>query len=94
MDQTNNTTGAQAPGKLLVNGAKVLGEVAIVPGASLIVDGEVKSGILHAAGGLLGLAILGPVLGPLAWLAVGADSYSRSVSGKNIVNQFKKPKLA
>ena len=92
MGETNST---QTPGKLLVNGAKVLGEVAIVPGASLIVDGEVKSGILHAAGGLLGLAVLGPVLGPLTWLAVGADSYSRSVSGKTIVDQFnKKPKLA
>lgn len=90
MDQTNTTT----PGSLLVNGVKVLGEVAVVPGASLIVDGEVKSGIVHAAGGLLGLAILGPVFGPLTWLAMGADSYSRSVSGKNIVDQFKKPKLA
>ncbi len=87
--ETNNMT----PGRLLVNGAKVLGEVAIVPGASLIVDGEVKSGIVHAAGGLLGLAVLGPVLGPLTWLAVGADSYSRSVTGKNIVNQFRKPAL-
>ena len=93
MDETNNT-GAQTPGTLLVNGVKVLGEVAVVPGASLIVDGEVKSGIFHAAGGLLGLAVLGPVFGPLAWLAVGADSYSRSVSGKTIVNQFKKPKTA
>lgn len=86
MEQTNTTT----PGGLLVNGVKVLGEVAVVPGASLIVDGEVKSGIVHAAGGLLGLAVLGPVLGPLTWLAMGADSYSRSVSGKTIVDQFKK----
>lgn len=94
MEGTNDTTGAQAPGKLLVNGVKVLGEVAIVPGASLIVDGQVKSGILHAVGGLLGLAVLGPVLGPLTWLAVGADSYSRSVAGKNLVDQFSKKKLA
>src|SRR5213075_382483 len=72
MEQMNNDT---TPGTLLVNGVKVLGEVAVVPGASLIVDGQVKSGIFHAAGGLLGLAILGPVLGPLTWLAVGADSY-------------------
>ncbi len=93
MEVTN--AGAQTPGTLLVNGVKVLGEVGIVPGTSLIVDGEVKSGIVHAAGGLLGLAVLGPVLGPLAWLAVGADSYSRSVSGKSIVDQFsKKSKLA
>jgi len=91
MEQMSNDT---APGTLLVNGVKVLGEVAVVPGASLIVDGQVKSGIVHAAGGLLGLAILGPVLGPLAWLAVGADSYSRSVSGKTIVDQFSKKKLA
>jgi hypothetical protein len=91
MEQMNNDT---APGTLLVNGVKVLGEVAVVPGASLIVDGQVKSGIFHAAGGLLGLAVLGPVLGPLTWLAVGADSYSRSVSGKTIVDQFTKKKLA
>lgn len=87
--------GAQTPGTLLVNGVKVLGEVAVVPGASLIVDGDVKSGIVHAAGALLGIAVLGPVLGPLAWLTVGADSYSRSVSGKNLVELFgKKSKLA
>ena len=92
----NNATGAQTtPGTLLVNGVKVLGEVAIVPGASLIVDGEVKSGLFHAAGGLLGVAMLGPVFGPLTWLALGMDSYSRSVSGKNIVDQFStKPKAA
>jgi hypothetical protein len=92
--ETNTTGGAQTPGTLLVNGAKVLGEVAVVPGASLIVDGNVKSGIVHAASGLLGVAILGPVLGPLTWLAVGADSYSRSVSGKTIVDQFRTPKQA
>jgi hypothetical protein len=91
MEQMSNDT---APGTLLVNGVKVLGEVAVVPGASLLVDGQVKSGIFHAAGGLLGLAILGPVLGPLTWLAVGVDSYSRSVSGKTIVDQFTKKKLA
>lgn len=89
IDETNNTRGAQTPGTLLVNGVKVLGE-AVLPGASLIVDGEVKSGIFHAAGGLLGIAILGPVLGPLTWLVTGADSYSRSVSGKTIVEQFSK----
>lgn len=91
MEQMSNET---TPGTLLVNGVKVIGEVAVVPGASLIVDGQVKSGIFHAAGGLLGLAVLGPVLGPLTWLAVGADSYSRSVSGKTIVDQFSKKKLA
>jgi hypothetical protein len=95
MSETNNPTGGQTPGTLLVNGVKVLGEVAIVPGASLIVDGQVKSGIFHAAGGVLGIALLGPVLGPLTWLAFGADSYSRSVSGKTLVDQFSnKPKLA
>lgn len=81
------------PGRLLVNGAKVIGEFAVVPGASLIVDGEVKSGMLHAAGGLLGLALLGPVLGPLAWIGFGADSYSKSVAGRNIADQFKKTAL-
>ena len=93
--QTNTATGAQPPGTLLVNGVKALGEIAIVPGASLIVDGDVKSGVVHAAGGLLGAAILGPVLGPLTWLAIGLDSYSRSVSGRTIIDQFsKKSKLA
>lgn len=95
MTETNDAVSAQTPGTLLVNGVKVLGEVAVVPGASLIVDGDVKSGMIHAAGALLGIAVLGPVLGPLAWLTVGADSYSRSVSGKSLVDLFgKKSKLA
>lgn len=86
----NNAPSAQAPGAMLVNGAKVLGEVAIVPGASLMVDGDMRSGIVRAAGGVLSMALLGPVFGKLAWLALGADSYSRSVSGKTIVDQFKR----
>ena len=88
---TNQTT---QPAQLLVNGAKVIGEVAVVPGASLIVDGDVKSGLLHAGGAILGVALLGPILGPLSWFALGADSYSKSISGRSVVDQFQAPKAS
>ena len=87
MKETSTTV--STPGSLLVNGAKAIGELAIVPGASQIVDGQVKSGLLHAAGGIVGLAMLGPVLGPLAWIGFAADSYSKSVAGKSLQDQFK-----
>jgi hypothetical protein len=72
------------PGRTLVNGAKALGELGILPGISLIADGDVKSGALHALGGVVAAALIGP----LGWILAGADSYSRSVTGKHIHQHF------
>jgi hypothetical protein len=74
----------------LVNGVKAIGEMTVLPGASLLIDGDVKSGTLHAVGGVVALMALGPVLGPIGWLAMAADSFSQSVSGRHIYEHFRK----
>jgi len=61
------------------NGVKLLGEVFITPGASLILDGRVGAGLAHTAISVAATALLGPV-GPLARLLLGVSSYTRSIS--------------
>ena len=78
-----------SPG-ILTNAAKLLGEFLVIPGVSLAVDGDVKSGVLHAAAAVAAGVALGPVLGPIGVLAAGLDSYSKSVSGMHIYEHFKK----
>lgn len=62
---------------------KLVGE-ALVPGVSLVIDGDIKNGVLHLAGGLLGKAFLGPP----AWIYAAADSYSMSTTGKHFHQHF------
>jgi hypothetical protein len=81
---------AEATGGALTNAAKLAGEVLFVPGVSLAVDGDIKHGAMHAAAALAAGAVLGPVLGPIAFIAAGLNSYSKSVSGKNLHEHFKK----
>src|SRR5262245_28259426 len=59
------------------NGVKIIGET-LLPGASLLLDGNVPNGALHAVAGI-GARML---LGPIGLLLVAADSYSKSVSEK------------
>ena len=66
------------------NAIKVVGETAFLPGASQLLDGKMASGIGHAVGGLLARAMLGPVG---LWYAAG-NSFSLSVSGKNLHEHF------
>ncbi len=68
----------------LVNGIKAIGDTMVLPGSSLLIDGDVKSGVIHAVGGVLGRAVLGPV----GWLLVGANAFSNSVSGKHLHQHF------
>ncbi len=82
MADSNNAP--TTPGDVLANGAKVLGEVAILPGASLIADGNMKSGVLHGVVGVTAAIVFGPI----GWLAVAANSYSRSVTGHNLHEHF------
>lgn len=65
------------------NGVKLVGET-LLPGTSLMIDGEIKSGLGHAALGLLAAA----AFGPLGWVAVAADSYARSVTGKTLTDHI------
>jgi hypothetical protein len=92
MTESDTSPRATTGAGMLTNAAKILGEVVFVPGVSLAVDGDIKSGALHAAAALAAGA-LGPVLGPIGWLVAGLDSYSKSVSGLHIYEHFK-PKTA
>ena len=66
---------------VLKNGARLIGETIITPGASLLADGQIKSGLLHVGAGLIARFTLGmPGL-----LLVAADSYSKTVTGKSLV---------
>ena len=68
----------------LANGVKAVSEAYVVPGSSLIMDGDIKGGSLHLVGGLAAKA----VLGPLGWGLFAADSFSVSVSGKHLHQHF------
>ncbi|MBW8874175.1 MAG: hypothetical protein JF614_04370 [Acidobacteria bacterium] len=88
MDSTPNP--APAPeaselsgGVILARGLKLAGET-VAPGASLLLDGEVASGVAHLVVGTLARMAFGPV----GVLLVAADSYSKSVSGKSLLEQF------
>ena len=67
------------------NAVKLIGE-SLVPGASLLMDGEILSGGAHLVVGLAAKALLGPIgLG-----LVVANSYAKSTTGKNLLKQFTK----
>jgi hypothetical protein len=71
-------------GVVLARGLKIAGET-MVPGASLLLDGEVASGVGHFVVGTLARVAFGPV----GLLLVAADSYSKSVSGKSLLEQLR-----
>jgi hypothetical protein len=81
---TKSTQSSTTAGSLVVNGAKLVGDVGILPGTSHFIDGDVKSGVLYAAGGLIARAFIGPV----AFLVFGVDSLSKSITGKHIHQHF------
>jgi hypothetical protein len=58
---------------------KIAGELCITPGASLLVEGDLKSGAVHAG---IGLAA-GALLGFPAIVLVGASSFFRSLNSGN-----------
>jgi Family of unknown function (DUF6072) len=61
------------------NTIKLVGEI-IVPGASLLVDGNIKYGVGHLVVGL----VAGALLGPLGLAVVNVNSFAQSVSDKNL----------
>ncbi len=67
---------------VIENGIKLIGE-AVIPGASLILDGDIKGGAGHAIVGLATATLLGP-----ARLLVAANSFSKSVSEKHLHNHI------
>jgi hypothetical protein len=80
-DQANSAT--PSPGA--IDNAVKLGAEYILPGGSLLLNGRIKEGGLHTAAGWLGSAILGPV----GWLLVVANSYSRSTTNRNLIEHVR-----
>lgn len=64
---------------VLSNGAKLVGE-ALLPGASLLMDGKFLNGAAHTVIGLGAKALLGPA----ALLVVCANSFAKSVTDKSL----------
>jgi hypothetical protein len=69
---------------VLTNGAKLVGE-SVLPGASLLMDGQFLNGAAHAAVGI-GARL---ALGPLGVVLVCADSFSKSVTDKFLWDHVK-----
>ena len=72
----SETAGGVVVGRTL----KIAGET-VVPGASLIIDGNVRSGALHAVGGIVARSLLGPVGVGI----VALNSYKKSTSGTGLL---------
>lgn len=77
MTEATNTVLQTNPANILVNGAKLVGE-AILPGASLLLDGKFINGAAHSVAGLGARAAFGPIGVAL----ICADSFSKSVTDK------------
>jgi hypothetical protein len=75
--------------KAVQNAVKLAGE-AILPGASLLMEGQVAKGGAHVLAGFLATMLLGPI----GLVAVIANSYSQSTTGKNVLKHFSKPETA
>ncbi len=62
---------------------RFLGDFAVVPGASQFMSGKMGSGVGHVAAGVAGGALLGPV----GWLAVAANSFTKSLTNESVWDQ-------
>ena len=74
-------------GQQVTNALKLFADVAIMPGSGQLVEGKVAEGALYGVAGLAGKLLISPFLGPLfwvPWVAVGLDSFSKSVEGKHL----------
>src|SRR5215204_912780 len=72
---------------IIGRGIKILGET-VVPGASLVLDGKILPGTVHLVGGLVARWAFGPV----GWLLVAANSYSKSVTGRSLTEHLQSPR--
>lgn len=67
----------------VVNGVKLIADVAVLPGLGQLAEGKIAEGAIYGVGGLAATALLGP-LGWIAWVGFGLDSYSKSASGRHL----------
>jgi hypothetical protein len=82
--ETKSMSDAKATDTTVANAVKIAGEGLVFPGASLLIDGDLKGGGAHLVIGLAAKALIGPI----GWFLVAADSFSRSSTGKNLYEHF------
>nr|WP_294549490.1 hypothetical protein [uncultured Rhodopila sp.] len=63
---------------------KFAADVAVLPGSSRIVEGDLGRGLLYAGGGILSRYLLPGAFGAFGWVAIGLDAFSVSSSGKHL----------
>jgi hypothetical protein len=68
---------------VLENGLKLIGEVAVLPGSGLLLEGQVVNGLLHTGTAYLA----GMAIGPIGWILVVADSYAQATTGRPLWDQ-------
>lgn len=83
--QTPQVAPAMLASPTTQNAIKLAGE-AIMPGASLLMDGKIVHGGAHLLAGAVAKAFLGPV--GIAFVI--ANSYSNSTTGKNLLEQLQR----
>ncbi len=69
---------------VLKNGARLLGETFITPGASLLANGQIGHGLLHVGAGIIARMFLGVP----GMMVVAANSYSKTVTGKHVLTHL------
>lgn len=70
--------------KVVTNGIRLAGDTLVVPGASLILDGQIGPGIARVAAGVAARVVFGPI----GWLAVAADSYAKTTTGTGLAERL------
>jgi len=80
MAETTSLQPTQELAKTIDTAVKFVGDFAVLPGASQLLKGQLGSGIGHAAAGFVGGALLGPV----GWVLVAANSFTRSICDKHV----------
>jgi hypothetical protein len=70
---------------------KAAGELSL-PGFSLYLDKQIGEGALHTVASLAAMSLLGP----LGYVLVGANSFTKSVSGKSLIDvaTHRRPEVA
>ena len=69
---------------VLTNGVRLAGDTLVAPGTSLILDGQLGAGVARVAVGFAARAALGPI----GWLAVAADAYAKTTTGRGLLDRL------
>jgi hypothetical protein len=84
-----------SPAAEIVNAVKLVGDVMVLPGSSLLMRGNVLQGGAHAILGFLAWRFLGTAAGPVSWILLAANAYAKSSSGSylhdHVIDLFSQP---